>query len=107
MPETVPKTVKELKVVITKNTKELETLKSGNLDKKALEFYKSLSEGMTDVDRKRNKLVDVEVEVNGHKIKVSEVLKAVTVLEPSNVSEKVKTLELEIEHAKNSIIEMV
>src|SRR6056297_353446 len=100
-------TAKQIKEQIVKKQEELVNMEHGNFDKKAKDFYVSLYEGMTDENRKRNKLIDVEVSVNGTKVKVSNVLKAVTELEVTNNKEKIDKVNKEIEILKNKLIEMI
>jgi hypothetical protein len=100
-------TIKTVKEQIVKKQEELKNLETSNFDKKAKDFYVSLFEGMTDENRKRNKLIDVEVTVKGNKIKVSDVLEAVTKIEVVNNKDAVKKIETEIEQLKNKLIEMV
>lgn len=100
-------TIKTVKEQIVKKQEELKNLDTGSFDKKARDFYVSLFEGMTDDDRKRNKLIDVEVTVKGNKVKVSEVLDQVTKIEVVNNKEATKKISEEIEQLKNKLIEMV
>jgi hypothetical protein len=100
-------TIKTVKEQIVKKQEELKNLETSNFDKKAKDFYVSLFEGMTDENRKRNKLIDVEVTVKGNKIKVSDVLEAVTKIEVVNNKDATKKINTEIEELKNKLIEMV